>query len=184
MTLLERIAELAEPLRAPTFVKAAEFILTLDNPIIVETGCFRGCTGDGQSTLILALLAKEKNGELLSFELNIGHIEEAEKHLGELGYIVCFVQGDSADTLTRYSPDGIHFAYLDSYDFEEHKALDAQNHQVKEVQILLPKMAQHSAILIDDCDLPLGGKGGLSIPLIIKAGYKETATAYQRFFER
>lgn len=183
MTLLERIAELAEPLRAPTFVKAAEFILTLDNPIIVETGCFRGCTGDGQSTLILALLAKEKGGTFLSFELNQEHIDEATKHLGELASCVTFVKGDSAETLKQLS-GVINFAYLDSYDFEEHKALDAQNHQVKEVQILLPKMAQHSAILIDDCDLPLGGKGGLSIPLILEAGYKETATAYQRLFER
>lgn len=183
--LLERIAELAEPLRAETFVKAAEFVLALKFPVLIETGCFRGCTGDGSSTAIIALLARETRGTFASFELNGENIVKAIDYLQTLGLHehALFIEGDSLKTL-QFRGDKIDFAYLDSYDFEEHKAADAQNHQLKEVEILLPKMAQHSAFLLDDCGLPLGGKGGLSIPLILENGYKETATGYQRLFIR
>lgn len=185
MTTLERVAELAEALRAPTFVKAAEFILSLDKPMMIETGCFRGCTGDGQSTAIFALLAKETGGSFLSFELNEAHINKALDHLlkMELPKFAAFIQGNSIEML-KWVNHSVSFAYLDSYDYEEAKAIDAQNHQLKETEILLPKMAQRSAFLLDDCDLPHGGKAGLSVPLILANGYKETATGYQRLFVR
>ena len=187
-SLLKRIEEMAEPLRAPTFVEAAKFILSLKTPYIVETGCYRGNNADGQSTAILALLAKETKGRFDSFDLHQHNIVIAQAHLNSLelnspGVDVGFYMGDSAINLESIK-FLVSFAYLDSYDFEEHKALDAQRHNLKEVEILLPKMADTSAILIDDCDLPLGGKGGLSVPTILAAGYKETATGYQRLFIR
>lgn len=187
-TLLDRIAELAEPLRAPTFVKAAEFVLSISRPLIIETGCFRGCTGDGQSTVILAMLSKQTGGEFVSFELVEDHIYQARHQIESVmgpgeDKFAAFILGNSIDGLKLLARP-VAFAYLDSYDFEEHKAADAQNHQLKEVEILLPKMAEHSAFLIDDCDLPLGGKGGLSIPKILENGYKETATGYQRLLIR
>lgn len=183
--LLERIAELAEALRAATFVKAAEFVLSVDRPVIIETGSFRGCTGDGQSTVILAMLAKQQAGLFHSFELNQAHIDIAIQHLKEVGLEnhVDFIQGDSCEKLKQL-PDGITFAYLDSYDYEEAKAIDSQTHQLKEAEILLPKMAARSAFLLDDCDLPLGGKGGLSVPLILANGFKEVMSQYQRMFVR
>lgn len=185
MTMLERVAELAETLRAPTFVEAAKFILGLNKPYLIETGCFRGCTGDGQSTAILATLVKETGGRFESYELHEHNIEKAVEHIHSMDLVgvAVFVLGNSLATLPAIM-DKVSFAYLDSYDFEEHKALDAQNHQLREVEILLPKMAHHSAFLLDDCDLPLGGKAGLSVPLILANGYKETATGYQRLFIR
>lgn len=185
MTILERIAELAEPLRAPTFVKAAEFILSCANPVIIETGSFRGETGDGQSTVILALLAQESVGIFFSHELNAEHITKAKDWLTKQGFpdITTFVAGDSIQTL-KLLPEPVSFAYLDSYDFEEDKALVSQIHQLKEAMILLPKMAPRSAFLLDDCDLTLGGKGHLSAIWLLHKGYKEVATQYQRLFVR
>lgn len=185
MTILDQVAKLAEPLRAPTFVKAAEFILSMPNPILCETGCYRGGTADGQSTLILAMLANHTGGIFFSHELNQEHITKARAWLESNGMSnrTAFLCGDSAETL-KHLRDGIDFAYLDSYDFEEAKALDAQNHQLKEAQILLPKMAPVSAFLLDDCALPLGGKAGLSAPLILEHGYKEVMSQYQRLFIR
>lgn len=185
MTILERIEVLAEPLRAPTFVAAAKFILSLDKPNLVETGSYRGIDADGQSTPILSLLARETGGSFASFELHQHNIDKALTHLKQLDLdgFVSFTCGDSAETLKQIVRP-ISFAYLDSYDFEEHKALDAQSHQVREVEILLPKMAKTSAFLLDDCDLPLGGKAGLSVPMLLEAGYKETMSEYQRLFIR
>lgn len=185
MTTIERITVLAEPLRAPTFVAAAEFVLQLEKPVLTETGCYRGCDADGQSTSILSLLARETGGSFASFELHQHNIDKALLHLKQLDLdgFVTFTCGDSAETLKQIVRP-VSFAYLDSYDYEEAKAQDAQNHQLKEVEILLPKMAEKSAFLLDDCDLPHGGKAGLSVPKILEAGYKETMTQYQRLFIR
>lgn len=185
MTTLERVAALAEPLRAPTFVAAAGFILKIESPVLVETGCYRGCDADGQSTSIFSLLARESGGSFASFELHQANIDKALIHLKQLDLdgFANFTCGDSVDTLKAIVRQ-VTFAYLDSYDYEEAKAIDAQTHQLKEVEILLPKMAQRSAFLLDDCDLPNGGKAGLSVPLILANGYKETATGYQRLFIR
>ena len=54
---LKLVAELAYPDRAPTMVKAVELAKERAVKRIVETGCIRGWAGDGQSTLIWAMLS-------------------------------------------------------------------------------------------------------------------------------
>lgn len=183
--LIRKIGELAGPQRSKTFMAAAEFILSQKNPILVETGCYRGNPADGMSTLILALLAQEARGQLISLDLHESNISKAHTLLEEHGCRkwATFVVGDSAITL-RDCPREVAFAYPDSYDFEVHKAVDAQAHSLVEVGLLLPRMASTSAFLFDDCDLPLGGKPGMSLAPVLHCGYRETATGYQRLFVR
>lgn len=183
--LIDRIGNLAGDRRSKTFTHAAWFMFNQQNPIIIETGCYRGSDCDGQSTLILALLAKETGGRFISYDLHQHNIDKSKEFLAKNGMdnYAEFVCGNSGETLLK-APSQISLAYLDSYDFEEHKAIDAQAHQLVEVGVLLPKMARTSAFLLDDCDLPLGGKAGLSIAPLVACGYQEVATGYQKLFVR
>ena len=184
--LIEKIRKLAGPLRSATFAAAAEFVLQATRPVtIVETGCYRGAACDGQSTLILALLAKETGGKFLSHELHFHNVTKASEllHQGALQEFATFVTGDSAATLA-FAPPNITLAYLDSWDFEADKWVEAQSHQLAEVGRLLPKMAPQSGFLLDDCDLPKNGKVGLSVPAILRCGFQPRQAAYQRFFVR
>lgn len=185
MNVIDQVYELAGDQRRATFVKAAEFVLSLQSPVIIETGCYRGAACDGQSTLVMAILARETNGSFTSFELHQHNIDKARQLLSDNGLssYANFVIGDSAVTLRQFDRK-ISFAYLDSYDFEEHKYIDAQSHQLMEFGALLPKMDKTSAILLDDCDLPRGGKGGLSVSAIKASGYIEAMSDYQKFFVR
>ena len=68
--------------RGPSFVKMLEHIGSLENPLIVETGCARqenNYDGDGMSTLIFNEFSKIK-GEFWSVDINPDNIEFAKKH--------------------------------------------------------------------------------------------------------
>lgn len=179
------IRVLAGVQRASTFCEAADFILSLQSPLIVETGCYRGADCDGMSTLILAKLAKETGGKLMSFDINQGHINSASALIATHGLSEhCeFIVGDSSQTLKSIN-GVVSFAYLDSFDYEESRPILSQCHQLIELAILIPKMAERSAFLFDDCDLPEGGKGGLSCAAILRAKYSERASGYQKLFVR
>lgn len=183
--IIQEVSVLAGDQRRPTFCEAAELILTLERPLIIETGCYRGAACDGQSTLIFAKLAKETGGRFMSFDINEQHISSARQLLADNGvHEFCeFVSGDSLVTL-RSIHDTVSFAYLDSYDYEESRPILSQCHQLGELAILIPKMAAKAAFLFDDCDLPEGGKAGLSCAAILRAGYHERASAYQKLFVR
>lgn len=186
ISMLESIRDIAGDQRKDTFEAAAKFILELKSPVLVETGCYRGTWADGRSTLILATLARETNGILLSHDLSLENINAASQMISEAGLSrsVQFEFGDSAITLKSIF-HFVDFAYLDSYDFEENdKAIRPQAHQLVEVGLLLPKMAPVSAFLLDDCDLPFGGKAGLSVQPIHACGYSCTVSAYQKLFIR
>jgi len=184
--IVQTVYDLAGPQRNKTFAAAAEFILKQKNPILIETGCYRGAACDGQSTLILAMLAKETGGSFFSFDISLHHIELAQQMLSDhdMDEWCAFCLSDSLNSLKDIRDRKPTFAYLDSYDFELERPINSQAHQLAEAAILLPKMAPVSAFLLDDCDIPHGGKARLSSQAILACGYKEVATAYQRLFIR
>jgi len=184
--LTAQIAELAGCQRRDSFIAAAEFILDCRHPFMVETGCYRGIPQDGQSTVIFALLARETGGCFFSFDLSTDSIARASELLRQhdLHSWCRFVAGDSMLNLVWPGLNDVDFAYLDSFDYQEENPMPSQHHQLCEMSILRPKMAGHSAILLDDCDLPFSGKAGLSAPLILEYGWREVYTAYQRLFVR
>ena len=182
-TLLYRIETLAGCQRAATFRKAAEFILEHNCRRIVETGSYRGNPADGQSTLILALLAKELAGEILSIELNPEPIELAKTLLesNNVAGWVNFSQTDSVVGLSIHN-ENIRFAYLDSYDHEAHNPGPCQRHQLAEVGALYGKMVAPCAILLDDHVPETGGKTALSAAFLKDRGWKLAAEGYQLLF--
>jgi hypothetical protein len=186
-SIIETIGNYAGPQRNKTFMEAAGFVLSLAGtlPLLIETGCYRGAACDGNSTLIMALLARETGGKFFSFDISPQHIHEAHDLLVQQGIAsyATFIEGDSARTL-RTVEANITLAYLDSYDFEPSTPINAQAHQMIEAGLVLPKMAKVSAFLLDDCDLPHGGKAGLSLSAIQACGYKVVAEGYQKLLIR
>lgn len=49
--------------------------------------------------------------------------------------------------------------YLDSFDFDISNPLPSQKHHLKEIEAAYDKLTDNSVVMIDDCDLPGGGKG-------------------------
>lgn len=180
--LLTRIEQLAGPQRNRSFRIAAEWVLAHPGPLI-ETGCYRGIPQDGQSTVILALLAQHIGIVALSYDIRDDHISQAQALLRDqhLEQFVTFIHGDSIDTLAHRKTH-IRFAYLDSYDFEANDPEPSQRHQLKEAQLVVDLVDKPAAILLDDCDLPHGGKAGMSGPFLESHGWKLVYSAYQRLY--
>lgn len=183
--LLDRIETLAGCQRNRTFRKAAEFVLEHNCRNIIETGCFRGNPADGQSTLILAMLAKEVDGLVDSVDLNASSIKAARDLLAEhrLAYIVRFSECDSVTAISHLSPP-IRFAYLDSYDHEAHNPGPCQRHQLAELGAIYGKMVSPCAILLDDHVAETGGKTALSSAFLKDRGWKLEMEAYQMLWSR
>jgi hypothetical protein len=53
-----------------------------------------------------------------------------------------------------------------------------------EAAAAMPLMGLGSLVLIDDCDLPSGGKGGRAVPFLLERGFREALSAYQTLLIR
>jgi hypothetical protein len=207
--LLDKIALLAGGQRAHTFRAAAQFILQHDCKTIVETGCYRGVPADGQSTLIMALLAKELNGMLNCFDISYDSITRAAKLLennginnyhgttdhvhpdgtyGIFGLVnyaaVSFHKIDSIIGLAYPVVRSVRFAYLDSLDHQPNNPGPCQRHQLAEVGAILGKMRPPCGILLDDHVPGTGGKTLLSAAFLQERGWTLSAEGYQLFFTK
>jgi hypothetical protein len=181
--LIDTIRQLAGPQRHTTFARASRAAMALGARRIVETGCYRGIPFDGQSTLIWALIARFTGGHATAIDISTGSIAKAAELLGELKQYVTLVNADSLVALAGIT-EPIDVLYLDSYDHEESNPLPCQEHQLKEAQIAVPKMAERSIIMLDDCNMPSGGKALLSDPFIRESGFTQVAKEYQNIYHR
>lgn len=153
--------------------------------VIVETGTARNgihnFVGDGGSTIIFNDWVKNHPGaSFYSVDNNPGAIQEAKNAIGKnpSTHLVC---NDSIEFLAQFGQD-IDFLYLDSYDFEFWNPTPSQEHHLKEIIAALPYLTSNTVIMIDDCDLPHGGKGGLVIPFLLEQGWSIYAESYQVIF--
>lgn len=180
--LLTRIEHLAGSQRNHTFRLAADFALAHRMVRFIETGCYRGIDADGQSTAILALLAKQTNGWAASYDIDAGHVELAKRKLE--GHSLNWVEFNIGDSVIQLSKRGapIDFAYLDSFDFWADNPGPSQRHQLAEVGAILGKMNKPGLILLDDAGIAHGGKTGLSAPFLEERGWKLLASQYQRIY--
>lgn len=155
--------------------------------ILLETGVARmgleKSKGDGASTIVFGLWAKNNEAHLYSVDID----PEATRRAGVavdamgLGDSVTLVTSDSVEYLSEFT-DSVDFLYLDSYDY--HKTDTAiqkasQDHHLKEINAIEGCLHDDTVILIDDCDLPNGGKGKLVIQYLTEAGWKVHMSEYQ-----
>ncbi len=154
---------------------------------LLETGVARmgleKSKGDGASTIVFGLWSKQNDAHLYSVDID----PEATKRAGVavdamgLGDSVTLVTSDSVAYLDDFT-DTVDFLYLDSYDY--HKTDTAiqtasQDHHLKEIKAIEGCLHDDTVILIDDCDMPNGGKGKLVIERLTTQGWKVHMSEYQ-----
>jgi len=178
--LLEKIDETNQ--RYKTFLIALELCEKRNCRTLVETGTARsGDTnfkGDGGSTLIFGAWAKDHGAKLYSVDIDSQALERAYHAAGQASEAIVFAHSDSIEFLENF--DGpIDFLYLDSYDFKKNNPLPSQFHHLREIQSAYPHLHDESIVMIDDCDLPHGGKGKFVIEYLKERGWTIFFSGYQ-----
>lgn len=154
---------------------------------LLETGVARmgleKSKGDGASTIVFGLWAKQNDAHLYSVDIDPEATERAGIAVDDMDLAdnVTLVTSDSVAYLDEFT-DTVDFLYLDSYDY--HKTDTAiqtasQDHHLKEIKAIEGCLHENSVILIDDCDMPNGGKGKLVIERLTARGWKVHMSEYQ-----
>lgn len=168
--------------RYPTFKRALELMTERKARVIVETGTARygvsNYDGDGCSTYIFGTWAFSRGSILYSIDIDEKAIEESKSVVRNFLDSVTLVHSDSVKYLKQFSHE-IDFLYLDSYEFDFENPHPSQKHHLKEIQAAYPKLTESSVVMIDDCDLPFGGKGKLAIEYLLKKNWKIVMENYQ-----
>ena len=173
--------------RQKTFRRAIELLDERGATCLIETGVarygLRNSKSDGASTAVFGLWAKANNASLYSVDISPESIAGARKAVMELDLLneVKLVTGDSVQFLENFS-DPVDFLYLDSYDYDKHDEsvqMASQEHHLKEFKAIEEQLGPDTVVLIDDCDLPGGGKGKTVIEYMTRKGWQVDTNAYQ-----
>lgn len=150
--------------------------------ILVETGTARlgekNCNGDGCSTFVFSQWAAQNGAFLYSVDIDKASLHYAANDLMLLNRFVQLVHGDSVEFLKTFNKP-IDFLYLDSYDFAIDNPGPSQEHHLNEIVAAYPWLTKNSIVMIDDCDLPYGGKGKLVIDYLLSKNWKIATRGYQ-----
>lgn len=168
--------------RHPTFRYALEQITKRNLKVIVETGTARNgacnCIGDGCSTVIWSNWARLFNCYVYSVDIDPEALRQSRLACGSFLSNVEFICSDSIAYLENFGKQ-IDFLYLDSYDYDFNNPDPSQQHHLKEIVAAYPYLHEQSVVMIDDCNLPGGGKGGLVIEYLRERGWKIAMSGYQ-----
>lgn len=168
--------------RFPTMFNALYLLEQHHAKVLVETGTARdgdkNFGGDGGSTIIFGKWASQNGAMLYSVDITPSAIENAKKATEVCRDQIQFTCGDSIQFLKEFD-QSIDFLYLDSFDFDFGNPLPSQEHHLKEIMAAYPKLHQNSIVMIDDCDLPYGGKGKLAIEYLTSLGWVIFQNGYQ-----
>lgn len=174
---LEKTFALKSEQRFWTWKCALGWYLQHGGGTIVETGCQRQTDdwGAGCSTTLFATLLKDHNiGELHSVDITADFLKLAQEVTSNLGIAdrLHFHHADGVEFLSNFSQP-IHFLYLDSYDWfpNEPRLTECQQHQLRELQAAWPKLSRDAVVLLDDNNLPSGGKTRLSKEYLADQGW-------------
>jgi len=163
MTLEEMIAKTNK--RRPGFQLMIDHLKSIDQPLIIETGCARppdprwgtidiNFADDGMSTCIFDKFTSDFGGNFYSVDLNPDHVEFAKSQIiGENTEVHC---DDSIGFLyhvnkilieeDRY----IDLLYLDSFDYEESDPYPSMVHHIKELLVIFGRLRSGSLLAVDD----------------------------------
>ncbi len=173
--------------RYDTFKMALRLIKQRNLDTLVETGTSRfgkkGCEGDGGSTLIFSHFCAIYKKKFYSVDINQDYLDQAFRASVPFQRSVEFVCDDSIHFLSTF--DGkIDFLYLDSFDYVYENPFPSQLHHLKEIQAAYDKLSPRAVVMIDDCNLPGGGKGLLVIEFLTARGWKILMSNYQVILSR
>ncbi len=172
--------------RFATMNRALEIVLGAGkkDPTIVEIGTLRDSTkGGGHSTYKFGEFCSRFGGTVHTVDILKEAIDFSKTASKEYQPWIQYHVSDSVDFLEKF--DGkIDLLYLDGFDSTPGMEKAASEQQLKEIKTALPKLADGCAGLLDDADLPEGGKAGLSSKFLLDNGFKLEINAYQQLYTR
>lgn len=178
--------------RRDTFRKTLDLLSERKANILVETGTarigLRGAKSNGASTIVFAAWAQENNAVLHSVDISEDSINAAKSEVvGQgLAEFVRWHLEDSLKFLAEFN-DPVDFLYLDSYDYDKEDTsiqVASQEHHLAEFKAIESRLHENSLVLIDDCNLPNGGKGKLAIEYMLERGWRILMSEYQVLLAR
>lgn len=173
--------------RHHTFKAALALMEERNAKILVETGTARyglkHCPDDGCSTPLFAHWASLHDAFLYSVDINPEAIAASAEAVCLYENSVSLITGNSILFLEHFH-QRIDFLYLDSKDFEISNPTDSQEHHLQEIVAAYPFLSENSIVMIDDCDLPFGGKGLLVIDFLLSQGWHILVEGYQVILSR
>ncbi|MCM4168773.1 tRNA 5-hydroxyuridine methyltransferase [Arenibacter antarcticus] len=172
--------------RRDTFRKTLEFLDKTKARLIIETGTSReglhGAKSNGAATIVFGKWAKQNNAFLHSVDISEKSVANSQKEVTnqDLGKIVQIHLSDSVEFLRNFT-EPVDFLYLDSYDYSDDREVQikSQHHHLQEFMAIEDKLHDNSIVLIDDCDLPNGGKGKLVVAYMLQKDWKVVMNEYQ-----
>jgi len=137
--------------RRDSFAKMIAHLKTIDNPVIIETGCSRetnNWSGDGMSTVIFDKFINDYNGVLHSVDIDANNVRTATSLVSDKTTVHC---SDSVAWLQNFNQlnKKIDLLYLDSFDYHIDSRLSMQHH-MNELTAALPSLKNGTMIAVDD----------------------------------
>ncbi len=174
-------------LRRDTFVETLRLLEQRNGKLIVETGTSRdglkNTHGDGAATIVFGKWAQRHGGRVISVDISEDSLKGSQEGLNDenLNNVVTLELSDSIAFLENFDQK-IDLLYLDSYDYSLHDEeiqRKSQEHHLKEFIAVEKNLHDDTIILIDDCDLPGGGKGKVVVEHMLKKDWVIVTNAYQ-----
>lgn len=172
--------------RRNTFLKVLELLDQINAKVLIETGTSReglkGAKTQGAATIVFGKWAKLNQAVLHSVDINEESIRvaQAEVDSRKLNNNVKIHLSDSCDFLLNFK-ESVDFLYLDSYDYSDQlsEQIKSQVHHLNEFKYIENRLHKNSIVMIDDCDLPGGGKGKLVIEYMLARDWRILMMEYQ-----
>lgn len=172
--------------RRDTFLKCLELLDKCQAKVIIETGTSReglhGAKSNGAATIVFGKWAKQNNAIVHSVDISEKSIKASQMEVDKqnLDTHINIHHSDSVAFLNDFN-EQVDFLYLDSYDYNNDPEVQrkSQEHHLKEFHAIENQLHENSFVLIDDCDLPNGGKGKLVVDYMLNNDWKILMKEYQ-----
>ncbi|MQR99919.1 hypothetical protein [Gluconobacter aidae] len=149
--------------RADGFATIFEALDRHEAPFIIETGCLRvprNWDGDGQSTFQFDWYARERQGRVMTIDVNPQSIDSARRACSS---VTSTILNDSVATLDALGAAGMGPAaliYLDSFDLDLDNPMPSAIHHAMELMAARRLLGPGTILCIDDFDVAPLGPGG------------------------
>jgi hypothetical protein len=183
------------PHRQGGFDYIFDYLKTIENPLIVETGCARAednYYGDGQSSLLFDAYVSEYGGEFWTVDISQESVDYCRKKVSSKSNVV---QEDSITFLKQFNSDltkqnkKIDFLYLDSFDAPRENPqvlFMSALHHLYEFTTILPSLKPGTLVGVDDCWMEgnmVSGKGKFVTDYMNKIMNAPVYAGYQFFWK-
>lgn len=181
--------------RYRTMAAALELVLARSGPqrTLVETGCVRERNdySAGYSTVVFGDFLARHGGTLYTVDLSAKNMATCRRLSKRYAERIVYNVGDSVAFLAGWGTHHtapIDLLYLDSFDYpekpDEAQRAASQEHCRNELEAALPFLSPAAVVLIDDGDLPGGGKPRSAKERLAALGWTCVLDDYQTLWVR